>query len=65
MIASQWSDRNYAALKQSVERSHALLNKCVNQYQTILRQTAAGLLASGGSADKIIDAAKIELFTVR
>ena len=59
---SQWSDRNYVALKQSVERSHAQLNRCVNQYQSLLRQTAAGLLASNGandgSSDEIVDKAE-------
>ena len=48
---SQWSDRNPAALKTSVERSHAQLNRCVNQYQTLLRQTASGLLSSSNDSD--------------
>ena len=57
---SSWSDRNYVALKQSVERSHAQLNRCVNQYQEILRQTAAGLLAANGSAVVSDEAAEKE-----
>ena len=42
----QWNDRNYAQLKQSIERSHQQLNRCVQQFKGVLEQPAATLLAN-------------------
>ena len=42
----QWSDRNFAALKQSIERSHTQLNRCVGQYRALLDTPSATLLAA-------------------
>ena len=41
----QWNDRNYAQLKQSIERSHQQLNRCVQQFSAP-EQPAATLLAN-------------------
>ena len=43
---AQWNDRNFVALKQSVERSHALLNRCVRQHKDLLATPANALLKS-------------------
>ena len=48
----QWSDRNFAALKTSIERSHSQLNRCVMQYKALLDQPAATLLLSAGKAQE-------------
>ena len=46
----QWNDRNYAQLKQSIERSHQQLNRCVQQFKGVLEQPAATLLANASKA---------------
>ena len=43
---AQWTDRNFDGLKESIERSHSQLNRCVQQYKGVLEQPAATLLAS-------------------
>ena len=43
---AQWSDRNYAALRASVERCHSQLNRCVRDHQDLLRRPAQALLAA-------------------
>ena len=48
-----WSDRNYPALKQSTERSHQQLNRCVLQHRALLRMPAVQLLPSLSSKELI------------
>ena len=56
----QWSDRNFAALKTSIEKSHVHLNRCVTAYKGLLDQPAAHLLSAGGKAHDEAEAAEDE-----
>ena len=51
----QWNDRNHAALKQSIERSHEQLKRSITQYKGLLEQPAAILLASRSQDDETED----------